>query len=132
MSGINKIRMADFSVGNITPSTDRVPVTSPSKSNGPSFDRAFENAIEKGNPVNFSTHAQARLATRHIQLSETQLARLQHGVDQAAQKGAKDSLVMLDNLAFIVSVGNRKVVTAIAGAAQSGNVFTQIDSAVIV
>jgi flagellar operon protein len=82
--------------------------------------------------LTFSAHAQARLATRSIQLTTQQIARLEDGVQQAAQKGAKDSLVMMDNLAFIVSVRNRTIVTAVDGAAKQGNVFTQIDSAVIV
>lgn len=82
--------------------------------------------------LNFSAHAQSRLMSRQIALSGPQMARLEHGVDEAARKGARDSLVMLDNLAFIVSVKNRTVVTAVDGAQTSGNVFTQIDSAVIV
>jgi flagellar operon protein len=96
------------------------------------FDTLLQREVQGAQPLSFSSHAQARLISRQIQLSDTQIARLQRGVDQAAQKGGKDSLVMLDNLAFIVSVGNRKIVTALDGAAQSGNVFTQIDSAVIV
>jgi flagellar operon protein len=83
-------------------------------------------------PLSFSAHAQSRLATRSIQLTSQQVARLQNGVEQAAQKGARDSLVMMDNLAFIVSVKNRTVVTALDDAARNGNVFTKIDSAVIV
>jgi len=72
------------------------------------------------------------LLSRSINLTGEQMARLQNGVSQAAQKGARESLVMMDNLAFIVSVTNRTVVTAVDKAASSGNVFTQIDSAVIV
>lgn len=96
------------------------------------FGQVFERELAEQKPVSFSTHAQSRLISRHIQLSEQQMSRLSSGVDQAAQKGAKDSLVMLDNLAFIVNIGHRKVITALDGAQQTGNVFTQIDSAVIV
>jgi flagellar operon protein len=96
------------------------------------FNEVLDREFGGTERLNFSNHAQSRLLTRQIQLSGDQLARLQQGVYQAAQKGAKDSLVMLDNLAFIVSVSNRTVVTALDGAARTGNVFTQIDSAVIV
>jgi flagellar operon protein len=99
---------------------------------GPGFDAILQSEVRDARPLDFSAHAQSRLLSRRIQLSDAQIARLQHGVDQAAQKGARDSLVMMDNLAFIVSVANRKVVTAIDGATTQGNVFTQIDSAVIV
>jgi len=96
----------------------------------------FANVLDQqaavGEPLTFSAHAQTRLATRSIQLSTQQLARLEGGVQQAARKGAQDSLVMMDDLAFIVSVRNRTVVTAVDGAVKQGNVFTQIDSAVIV
>ena len=97
------------------------------------FKEVFEREINaESTPVSFSNHAQSRLLSRQITLSPGQISRLQQGVQQAAQKGARDSLVMLDNLAFIVSVPNRTVVTAVDGSLRTGNVFTQIDSAVIV
>lgn len=96
------------------------------------FSDVLNRELAGAERLNFSAHAQARLLSRHIALSEPQLARLEQGVNDAARKGARDSLVMLDNLAFIVSVKNRTVVTAVDGAQSSGNVFTQIDSAVIV
>jgi flagellar operon protein len=96
------------------------------------FHDVFSRELVQNEQLTFSNHAQSRLLSRQIQLSNNQMERLQQGVQQAAQKGAKDSLVMLDNLAFIVSVPNRTVVTALDGAAKTGNVFTQIDSAVIV
>ncbi|RPH92610.1 flagellar protein [candidate division KSB1 bacterium] len=95
------------------------------------FDEELASKLEKPQSLNFSAHAQNRLLSRSIQLTNQQIARLENGVSQAAQKGARDSLVMLDNLAFIVSVSNRTVVTAVDSAMQNGNVFTQIDSAVI-
>jgi flagellar operon protein len=100
------------------------------QTNGASFADLLDQSLTT--PLNFSAHAQSRLSSRSIQLSSQQIARLESGVEQAAQKGARDSLIMMDNLAFIVSVKNRTVVTALDGATRTGNVFTQIDSAVIV
>jgi flagellar operon protein len=96
------------------------------------FSDILAGTLAQTSSLSFSAHAQSRLQSRSIQLTGQQMDRLQQGVNQAAQKGARDSLVMVDNLAFIVSVSNRTVVTAVDGAAHSGNVFTQIDSAVIV
>lgn len=96
------------------------------------FQTELESCLEQPGSVSFSAHARSRLTSRSIQLTGQQVARLEHGVEQAAKKGARESVVMLDNLAFIVSVPNRTVVTAVEGAAREGNVFTQIDSAVIV
>lgn len=83
--------------------------------------------------VKFSQHALQRMANRKIALGPEQLNRLQNAVDKAAQKGANEALVLMDNkLAFVVSVKNRTVITAVDGESMKENVFTNIDSAVIV
>ncbi len=81
--------------------------------------------------VKFSKHAIGRLENRNIELSENQLDRLNQGVGQARTKQIQESLVMMDNLAFIVNVKNNTVVTAMEQG-ESGQVFTNIDGAVIV
>ena len=111
------------------------PATEPSRSGAArtaDFQKVFESELRPSQPLTFSAHAQSRLLSRQISLTEPQMERLQQGVRNAAGKGARESLVLMDNLAFVVSVKNRTVITAVEGAAQSGNVFTQIDSAVIV
>ena len=103
----------------------------PNKINtGPSFNQILEQEIAG---VKFSQHALQRLNSRKIQLDGTQLSKLNQAVDKAAQKGAKESLILMsDNLAFVVSVKNKTVITAIDGASIKDNVFTNIDSAVII
>lgn len=96
------------------------------------FRVALEHELAQPDPVTFSAHAQSRLLSRNIQLNDAQMERLNLGVSQAAGKGARDSLVLLDQLALIVSVQNRRVITAVDSRQFSGSVFTQIDSAVIV
>jgi len=107
------------------------PATRPNVADAGKFQEVLQGELGKDKTLSFSAHAQSRLLSRQIQLTGTQLERLQKGVQDAAAKGAKESLVVLDHLAFIVSVANRTVVTAVDGAARTGNVFTQIDSAVI-
>ena len=82
--------------------------------------------------VEFSAHAQARLQERNIALTPHNLDRLGKGVQLAEGKGSVNTLVMMDDTAYIVSVKNRKVITAITRDAAVDNVFTQIDSATIV
>lgn len=95
-------------------------------------DRSFDTVLQKElQDLKFSKHAQERLAERNISLNESDLSQLQSAVDRADQKGAQDSLVMLRDMAFIVSVKNRTVVTAMDADSIKGNVFTNIDSAVI-
>lgn len=93
---------------------------------GASFGEALEQA-----QLRFSNHAQKRLETRGIALNDDGLARLAQAVDRAAQRGGKESLVLMDDLAFIVNVKHRLVVTAIDQQARGEGVFTQIDSVVL-
>ncbi len=97
---------------------------------GTSFNQILEQEITG---VKFSQHALQRLNSRKIQLDSTQLNKLSQAVEQAAQKGAKESLILMnDSLAFVVSVKNKTVITAMDGASIKDNVFTNIDSAVII
>jgi flagellar operon protein len=79
-----------------------------------------------------SGHAQTRLSSRNIELGRAEWERVLSGVDKAAEKGAKESLVMVDDIALVVSVRNRTVITAIEKENLRNNVFTNIDSAVVV
>lgn len=81
--------------------------------------------------VRFSAHAQTRLQSRQIALEAGHLDRLQGAVQRAASKGARDALVLMDDLAMVVSVVNRTVVTVVDKDNLKQNVFTNIDSAVI-
>lgn len=82
--------------------------------------------------VTFSKHANERLASRNINLSDDQMDRLNKGVMQAKEKSINESLVMMDNIAFIVNVKNNTVITAMDQKSNDSNVFTNIDGAVIV
>ena len=79
--------------------------------------------------VRFSKHATQRLETRNIDMSEEQKTRLSDAADQAREKGMKESLVMVDNLAFIVNVKSNTVITAVNDVDHA--VFTNIDGAII-
>jgi len=92
--------------------------------------KAFERRIS-GQELKFSKHASNRLNDRGINLSDTQMERLEDGVRKAEQKGIKDSLVIVDELAFIVNVPNNTVVTAMDSTETDDNVFTNINGAVI-
>ena len=115
-------------------------LTAPTKVplSGPSFDRVLQGQVAETLSasaaragIKFSGHAQTRLASRQITLSDHDVARLGQAMTKAASKGAKDSLVLLDKTAFVVSVANRTVITAVAADALKENIFTNIDSAMI-
>jgi flagellar operon protein len=82
--------------------------------------------------VRISHHAGARLQQRGIELKPEQMEKIQSAIEKAAAKGAKESLFLMDNMAMIVNVANRTIVTAMDQSAMKDNVFTQIDSAIII
>lgn len=100
-----------------------------------SFQQILEKTSEKNTSVkkvSFSKHANDRLESRNINLNDEQLIRLNKGVMQAREKNINESLVMMDNIAFIVNVKNSMVITAMDQETNDSNVFTNIDGAVIV
>ncbi len=100
----------------------------PTKVPGADFANLLDKEMHK---LSFSNHAEQRLASRNIRLTEGQLQRLEQAVVKAEAKGAKDALVLVDGTAFVVSVTNKKVITAIDEGSVRENVFTNIDSAII-
>jgi len=86
----------------------------------------------RDNLVRLSHHAEERLQQRGIDLSEEQLEKIRSAIDKAERKGAKESLMLMNDLALIVNVKNKTVVTAMDTKAIDDHVFTQIDSAVII
>jgi flagellar operon protein len=97
-------------------------------------DTPFAKVLDEKLPargVTFSLHAQERLKVRGISLSSSDMQRLEGAVDSVAKKGGKDSLVLMGDAALVVSIKNRTVVTALDRVGMQGNVFTNIDSAVI-
>lgn len=96
-----------------------------------SFAEILESKISAPD-VKFSAHAVSRLIDRNITLNQNEVDRLRSGVGKAEAKGARESLVLMEDKAFLVSIKNRTVITAILGEGLKDNVFTNIDSAVIV
>jgi flagellar operon protein len=82
-------------------------------------------------PLKFSAHAQQRLESRNIRLTSDDVAKMNAMADKAAAKGAKQSLFMMRDVAMVVSITNRTVITAVDQSSMKENVFTNIDSAAI-
>jgi len=97
------------------------------QNNSGRFSSVFQEELDK---IKFSNHALKRLESRNIQLSESNINKIQHAVEKAELKGAKDSLIMLDATAYVVNIPNRTVVTAIELNDANENIFTNIDSVV--
>lgn len=98
--------------------------------NQPSFKKIITDKIKEKSNVKFSKHAQKRLMSRGIHLRDKDLQLLNNGVARAEEKGSKDSLIMVNKVAYVVSVENKTVITAIDDQNLKENIFTNIDSAV--
>ena len=109
----------------------RPPAPGAAPASGADFSSLLAERLQAGTGVRFSKHALARLERRQIDMSSQDLARLESAVDKARAKGAQESLVLLDDLALVVSVRNQTVITATDASSRKDNVFTNIDSAVI-
>ncbi|MCU0411605.1 MAG: flagellar protein [Bacteroidetes bacterium] len=122
---VNGVNVPFLPVGGVDRLRERTPVEQvPERS----FKEVFEKEVQE---LKISKHAQQRLESRNITLNEADMQKLQTAIDRAQEKGAQDSLVLLRDLAFVVSVRNRTIVTAMDGDRLKENVFTNIDSAVI-
>lgn len=116
-------------IGPVIPGANQ---TIPKPASGPSFESIFNEQLTAQSGVKFSAHALKRLESREITLDQKDLTLLKEAVDKAEAKGAKESLILMDQMALVVSIRNRTVITAVGGENLKDNVFTNIDSAVIV
>lgn len=94
----------------------------------------FVNTLDQQikNNVRFSKHALERISSRGIDLSERELDGLKQAVDKASDKGLKESLVMINDTALIVSIRNKTVITALKKESLREKVITNVDGVVIV
>jgi len=90
------------------------------------FREIFEEEL---NRIKFSGHALNRMNSREISLNQSDIKRLEDAVNKAEGKNAKDSLVMMDEKAFIINIPNRTVVTLMTKDKLDDNIITKIDSA---
>ena len=95
---------------------------------GPAF---ADQLAQAARAVHFSGHASERLAQRGVSLDASQVRRLEHSVSQAASKGSRSALVLVDRVAMIVAVPERTVVTAMPTDQAGQGIFTNIDAAVV-
>lgn len=96
------------------------------------FKQILNEKLKTSQGVNFSAHAMQRMEQRDLNLTPEHISRLDRGVENLQSKGSQNSLVLVDNNAFIVSVKNNMVVTAIDKSEATNNVYTNIDSVTIV
>ncbi|MDG5470294.1 TIGR02530 family flagellar biosynthesis protein [Jeotgalibacillus sp. ET6] len=103
----------------------------PVNSNGKSFSEELNGAITQTNSLKISKHANDRLSERRITITDSQWKKVEEKVTEAKSKGIKDSLVLLDQAALIVSIKNGTVITAMGAQDIKEHIFTDIDGTII-
>jgi len=98
---------------------------------GQSFASVLADQTSTSTTPTFSKHALERLSRRGIDMDSQTLGRLTDGIQRAADKGSRNSVVFVDGTAYVASVQNNTVITAVTPEAMNSHVFTNIDSAVI-
>ncbi len=93
------------------------------------FQRELDSRLQPRG-LTFSRHAQKRLEMRGIVFTPQGLKRIEQAVDRVQDKGSRDALVLAGELALVVSVPNRTVVTVMSRENMEESVVTNIDSAV--
>ncbi len=125
MAEINKISVPFVPLGGTNVQRPAGPIL-PQATPFQSFEHVLTTELSE---VKFSAHALQRLESRNISLSTDVVNRLNKAVELAQQKGARESLVLVNSIAFIVNIPNKTVVTAVQQ--EANQVFTNIDSALI-
>jgi flagellar operon protein len=130
---VNPALLSPGAAGPLAPSPASTPAARNAQASGPSFaDVLARTTTSTGATApTFSRHALDRLQRRGIEVNQPTLNRLSDGISRAAGKGSRSSVVFVDNTAFVVSVPNNTVITAVDPEHMREQVFTNIDSAVI-
>lgn len=108
------------------------PVHQPAATKTSNPEISFEKELDQATALQFSKHAEKRLLSRNLELSQVDRAKLQDAVSSLEKKGARDSLVLMGEKAFIVNVPSKTVITALTKEQMKEQIFTNIDSTMLV
>lgn len=126
MTAIDGVNLPFMPIGGIEELNRRSTPADITQSNQ-KFDDIFNSELEK---IKFSSHAKSRLSSRELEISGEEYIRLESAVEKAESKGANESLIIMNEKAFLVSIPNKTVITVMNSKSMEQNIITDIDSAV--
>ncbi|MBV7272213.1 TIGR02530 family flagellar biosynthesis protein [Clostridium thailandense] len=112
------------------PAYNKVEKNKGNKNTG-SFEDILNKKINNNESFVISNHAAERLKQRNISFNEADMKSINEGINKAEEKGSKESLILYKDTALITSIKNRTIITAVDKESSKGNVFTNVDSVVI-
>lgn len=95
-----------------------------------SFNEILERVAK--NDIKVTKHAQLRLQSRELQLSESEIEKVAQAMDDAAQKGVKEAVIVIDERLLVASVANRTIITAANKTDIQAKIITKIDGAIFI
>lgn len=101
------------------------------KGSASSFKEVLNKEVDKKQSFVISNHAAERLRDRNISLNESDMKRINEGLNKAMEKGSSESVLLYKDLVLVASVKNRTIITAVDKESSKDNVFTNIDSVVL-
>jgi flagellar operon protein len=116
--------------GQVVPVSDDKKNQPVQRAPGQDFQAMLQETIKRGQEIKISAHAQQRMEERNIRLEEGDMKALQGAMDSLEKKGARESLMLYKDFAFIASIRNRTIITSMGS--NEVDVVTNIDSAIIV
>lgn len=126
MTEINGVTLPFMPIGGVR-ELQKKPFLDDSNAPKNEFQKVFDDELNK---LKFSAHAQSRMSSREITLNEQEVNRLQNAVDKAEEKNSRESLILLNDKAFIVNIPNKTVITVVGQGNMDSSIVTNIDSAV--
>lgn len=109
----------------------RLPYENRNKTENVDFKDVLNKEISKDDSFVISNHAAERLKTRNISLNEADMNKINEGINKAEEKGSNESLLLYKDLVLVASIKNRTIITAVDKDSSKGNVFTNVDSVVL-
>lgn len=95
------------------------------------FEEILDDNLNNHTGFNISKHAAERIKSRNIKLNEEDMQKINQGINDAGEKGANDCLILYKDVALIASIKNRTIITAVDKKSRKENVFTNIDSVIL-
>ncbi|WP_234119848.1 TIGR02530 family flagellar biosynthesis protein [Clostridium hydrogenum] len=120
-----------YSVEDISNSLYNAAVKNKSNKQASAFEKILDENIDKNTGFSISNHAAERIKDRNISLNENDMKKINEGINEANKKGSKDCLILYKDVALVTSIKNRTIITAVDKSSSKGNVFTNIDSVVL-
>lgn len=119
---LNTDKLKGNSVSNVNINTNR----------NANFNEILQKTVNQNKHLKFSKHATERLDQRNIKLTNLELEKINNALETASKKGVKETLILMENKAFIANVKNKVIITAAIDEQLTENVFTNIDGAIII